>query len=69
MDCTIKVAKTNALISCAITVLLICAFGLAYANRRFACTPDSFPHFTRFNKAYLVSLFDIFGRPFGKTQT
>ena len=31
-DCTIRVAKTKVLISCAVTAQLICAFGFAYAN-------------------------------------
>ena len=35
-DCTIYVAKTKALISCAVTAQLICAFGFAYAKRRFS---------------------------------
>ena len=34
-DCTICVAKTKALISCAVTVQLICAFVFAYAK---SCT-------------------------------
>ena len=38
MDYTICVAKTKALISCAVTVadLLICSFALAYAKYRFS---------------------------------
>ena len=35
-DCTIYVAKTKALISCAVTVQLICAFVFAYAKSRFS---------------------------------
>ena len=31
-DCTMRVAKTKALISCAVTAQLICAFGFAYAH-------------------------------------
>ena len=31
-DCTIRVAKTKALISCAVTAQLICVFVFAYAN-------------------------------------
>ena len=31
-DCTIRVAKTKALISCAVTAPLICAFVFAYAD-------------------------------------
>ena len=31
-DCTIRVVKTKALISCAVTAQLICAFVLAYAH-------------------------------------
>ena len=37
-DCTIYVAKTKALISCAVTAQLICGFVLAYAKRRFLTT-------------------------------
>ena len=36
MDCTICVAKTKALISCAVIAQLICAFVFAYAKRRFS---------------------------------
>ena len=35
-DCTIYVAKTKALMSCAVTVQLICAFVFAYAKSRFS---------------------------------
>ena len=35
-DCTICVAKTKALISCAVTLQLICVFVFAYAKRRFS---------------------------------
>ena len=35
-DCTICVAKTKALISCAVTTQLICGFALAYAKSRFS---------------------------------
>ena len=31
-DCTICVAKTKVLISCAVTAQLICTFGFAYAD-------------------------------------
>ena len=31
-DCTICVGKTKALISCAVTVQLICTFGFAYVD-------------------------------------
>ena len=34
-DCTICVVKTNALISCAVTAQLICAFFFAYVKSRF----------------------------------
>ena len=34
-DCTIYVAKTKALISCAVTTQLTCAFVFAYAKSRF----------------------------------
>ena len=37
MNCTIRVVKTNALISFAVTAKLICAFG-------FACADCLFPH-------------------------
>ena len=33
MDCTIQVAKTKALISCAVTAQLICVFVFAYAKK------------------------------------
>ena len=36
-DCTIPVAKMKALISCAATAQLICAFVFAYANCWFSC--------------------------------
>ena len=36
MDCTIRVAKTKALISFAVTAKLICAFVFAYAKSRFS---------------------------------
>ena len=35
MHCSISVSKTKALISCAVTVQLICTFVFAYANSRF----------------------------------
>ena len=35
-DCTIYVAKTKALISCAVTAQLICAFVFVYAKSRFS---------------------------------
>ena len=35
-DCTISVAKTKALISCAVTAQLICGFVFAYANSLFS---------------------------------
>ena len=35
-DCTICVAKTKVLISCAVTVKLICVFVFIYAKRRFS---------------------------------
>ena len=35
-DCTIYIAKTKALISCAVTAQLICVFVFAYAKRRFS---------------------------------
>ena len=36
MDCTIRVAKTKALISFAVTAKLICVFVFAYAKRWFS---------------------------------
>ena len=36
MDCTIRVAKTKALISFAVTAKLTCAFIFAYAKSRFS---------------------------------
>ena len=36
MNCTIRVAKTKALISFAVTVKQICVFVSAYANSRFS---------------------------------
>ena len=36
MDCNIHVAKTKALISCAVTTQLICVFVFAYAKSRFS---------------------------------
>ena len=35
-DCTIYVAKTKALISCAVITQLVCAFVFAYANNQFS---------------------------------
>ena len=35
-DCTIYVAKTKALISCAVTTQLICVFVFAFAKSRFS---------------------------------
>ena len=35
-DCTIRVAKTKALISFAVTAKLICVFVFAYTKRRFS---------------------------------
>ena len=36
MDCTIRVVKTKALISFAVTAKLICVFVFAYAKSRFS---------------------------------
>ena len=36
MDCTIRVAKTKALISFAVTAKLICVFVFVYAKSRFS---------------------------------
>ena len=36
MHCYINVAKTKALISCAVTAQLICVFVFAYAKTRFS---------------------------------
>ena len=35
-DCAISVVKTKVLISCVVTMQLICAFGFAYAKSRFS---------------------------------
>ena len=35
MDCTIRIAKTKALISCAVSAQLICVFVFAYAKNLF----------------------------------
>ena len=43
MDCTIRITKTKALISCAVTAQLICVFVFVYAEIRF-------PH----NEAHLI---------------
>ena len=50
MDCTVRIAKTKALISFAVTAKLICVFVFAYAKSRFshdaahtvACRPCNF---------------------------
>ena len=49
MDCTIRVAKTKALISFAVTAKLICAFVFAYAKSRSS--------HTRLNVYLVVSVF------------
>ena len=36
MDCTIRIGKTKALISFAVTAKLICVFVFAYAKSRFS---------------------------------
>ena len=36
MDCTIRVAKTKALISCTVTAQLICVFVFAYEKSQFS---------------------------------
>ena len=36
MNCTIRVAKTKALISCTVTAQLICVFVFSYAKTRFS---------------------------------
>ena len=46
MDCTIFVAKTKVLISCAVvTVQLICTFVFAYAKNRFSHEKDDVAQF------------------------
>ena len=45
-DCTIRVAKTKALISFAFTEKLICVFVSAYAESRFSHNEDHFAYFT-----------------------
>ena len=46
MDCTIRVAKTKALISFAVTAKLICVFVFAYAKFRFLTTRLKFERVT-----------------------
>ena len=36
MDCTIRIAETKVLISCAVTAQLICVFVFAYAKSQFS---------------------------------
>ena len=48
MDCIIRVAKTKALISCAVTAQLICIVVFAYAKIRFS-----------HNEAHLIIAADI----------
>ena len=43
-DCTIYVAKTKELISCAVTAQLICVFVVAYAKSRFSRDAGSYLH-------------------------
>ena len=55
-DCTVYVAKTKALISCAVTAQLICAFIFAYVKSGFLVTrliflPLHFEH-TEMNKIH-----------------
>ena len=40
MDCSIRVAKTKALISCSLTAQLICAFRFAYVDCWFSDAVD-----------------------------
>ena len=51
-DCTIHVAKTKALISCAVTAQLICAFVFAYAKNRFSHYKAHMLNFTEIYIAY-----------------
>ena len=46
MDCTIRVAKTKALIKFAVTAKLICVFVFAYAKFRFLTTRLKFERVT-----------------------
>ena len=50
MNCTIRVAKTKALISCAVTAHLICVFVFAYADCWFS---NAAAHFKRLIKEML----------------
>ena len=50
-DCTLRVAKTKALISFAVTVKLVCAFVFAYANCWFS---DAAAHMPNYKRMYFM---------------
>ena len=55
--CTIRVAKTKALISFAATVKLICVFVFAYADCWFSHDPAHIIFFHKFIMVHLLSSF------------
>ena len=58
MDCTIRIAKTKALISFAVTAKLICVFVFAYANNPVFLQRGSFIPFN-FLGTSLMSYFEL----------
>ena len=66
MDCTIRIAKTKALISFAVTAKLICVFVFAYAKIRFSHDAtgiynQSSNYFTTFFSGNVIRVLDIYG--------
>ena len=55
MDCTIRIAKTKALISFAVTAKLICVFVFAYAKSRFSREEAQMVNHAHFIKASYLS--------------
>ena len=55
-DCTIRIAKTKALISFAVTAKLICVFVFAYAKSRFS-HDEAHIEKVGFTRVYIVFLF------------
>ena len=55
-DCTVRVAKTKALISCAVIAQLICVFAFAYAKVRFSSDAAQLYHHRKFNTYKQVQL-------------
>ena len=51
MDCTVRVAKTKALISFAVTAKLICVFVFAYAKAGFLTTRLNYSSCSSLNSA------------------